>query len=143
MRSRRASHGSARPLNCGVMRLSTTVICAFTVALSATISPLCGAQGLRPIDQCPDGLKPSFHPSPNFPEYGEWQVSVTVSFVLDRDGSVLVPAIRDATWQAADKTETMPPSFEKAIVEAFTKSRFPPQPRACKGTISFGYSHRF
>jgi hypothetical protein len=78
------------------VRVNPVFVGIFTVALSATIAPVCNAQGLMPIDQCPDDLQPSFFASPSFPAYGEWQLSVTVSFVLDRDGSVLAPAISDA-----------------------------------------------
>jgi hypothetical protein len=125
------------------MRHSVAVIGSFCVVLSTMSASLCAAQGLTPIDQCPTDLKPIIDPSPTFPESGEWQLSVTVGFVLDRDGSVLVPRIQDAKWTVSDKVGTIPPAFEKAIIDAFSKWRFPPRPKPCKGSIRRGFSQAF
>ena len=128
-----------RPLNCSVMR-SSTAVPLFAAFLLVLLARPCAAQGVSPIAQCPADLQPIVEPSPNFPDHGEFQLSVTVTFVLDRDGSVAVPRISDSTWTVRDQVTTIPTSFAAAIVEAALKWRFPPRATPCKGSISRTFS---
>jgi hypothetical protein len=95
------------------------------------------------FDPCPADLQPIVRPSPEFPEDREWKLSVIAIFLVDRDGRVLTPRVRVVSWTLAGESGTMPMSFEKAIVDAMSKWRFPPRSKPCTGSIWRDFSHAF
>jgi hypothetical protein len=91
--------------------------------------------------RCPADLEPIVHPAPEFPPYSDWRLSVTVRFFVDTDGMVLVPSVLEAKFSVAGQVEKIPPNFERAIVDAIARWRFPPQSNACSGSITRTFSH--
>jgi hypothetical protein len=90
-------------------------------------------------EECSADLRPTNHPSPEFPEYGNWQLSVIVSFFLYPNGQVVILGIPDAKWSLGGKVGIMPMDFGKAIVDAFPKWRFPPRSKPCMGSIALDF----
>jgi hypothetical protein len=95
------------------------------------------------FQKCPADLQPTVQPSPEFPAYGNWQLSVTVRYFVDIEGRVLVPSVWDAKWTLEGEVGKLPASFENALIEAVSKWRFPARSRPCAGSISRTFSHAF
>jgi len=91
--------------------------------------------------ECPVALQPIVHPTPEFPESGERTLVLIVSFSVQTDGSVLAPSVRSAQWFPAREAEKVPESFEKAIVDAISTWRYPPQSKPCENVMPLGFGH--
>jgi hypothetical protein len=113
MRSRRASHGSVRPLNCGVMRHSQRIAIFVLAALSAgTVAGqsaidealVAAAATVMPNDLTEDDVRAAL-------QKGLWQgepIAVAVSIPRQHEYATFVfRRLSDGTYSAADASRTV------------------------------------
>jgi hypothetical protein len=93
------------------------------------------------FDECPADLQPTVQPPPEFPAYGNWELSVTVRFFVDTEGRVFVASVWEAKWSLEGEIGKLPIRFENAIVDAVSNWRFPARSRPCAGSVSRTFSH--
>lgn len=108
----------------------------FALVLLFATSTDCRAQGLSLIETCPEGLRALVNVSPELPFRGEYDYTVTVSFVVDVDGSVVAPRVKE--WRANRERGgpmTAPPGFEAAIVAALSASKYEKRRKPCAATL--------
>ncbi len=91
--------------------------------------------------KCPADLQPTVQPSPEFPAYGNWELTATIRFFVDTEGRVLAPIVWGAKWTREGEIGKAPPTFKSAIVEAVSKWRFPAQASPCASSITRTFSH--
>lgn len=94
------------------------------------------AQGFSLIETCPEGLRALVHVSPELPFRGKYDYTVTVSFVVDVDGSVVAPRVKE--WRVNGERGgpvTAPPGFDAAIVAALSASKYEKRRKPCAATL--------
>src|SRR5689334_10957277 len=103
-----------------VMR-STSVVLALGVVLSLCGS-MCRAQGIRLIDECPHDLEPVERASAALPERHvalAWDYIVVATFVVDLDGSVVAPRIKQSRFSVSSTGPAPTPAgFDAAVIAA-------------------------
>ena len=109
-------------------------------ALACVVAPI-GAQPLRLIDTCPSELKPVASPAPVFPQAAAFDYHVTVSFVIDVGGAVLVPRVKVSRISInGTRKSPAPPEFDSALVAALTKWKYESRVRPCAATAELSFS---
>jgi hypothetical protein len=109
-------------------------------ALGCVVTSI-GAQPLRLIDTCPSELKPVESPAPAFPGPAAFDYRVTVSFVIDVGGAVLVPRVKASRISiGGTKRSPAPPEFDSALVAALTKWKYATRLRPCAATVELSFS---
>jgi hypothetical protein len=100
-----------------------------------------GAQPLRLIDACPSEMKPVASPSPAFPASAAFDYHVTVSFVIDVGGAVLVPRVKLSRISIdGTRKSPAPPEFDSALVAALAKWKYASRVRPCAATFELSFS---
>jgi hypothetical protein len=134
MHMRRASYGSARPLNCDVMRRHRAAASIGFVAL--TLSAACYAQGITLIERCPEPLGPIKTVSVQLPVDGEHEYAVTAEFIVDVNGSVVAPKVKESQLVRARRSVVpVPANVDAAFIRSLSKWKYGSRSKPCTGSL--------
>ena len=129
----------ARRLNSGV-RPAMTPMHRFAVLVLIGISTsACSAQ--QSIPACPSGLQPLTSVPPILPAklHNDFEGSVVISFVIDRDGRVQSPVVASSAWQPMGRTSPSKSGHNDVVLSAIQQWRYPSQPRPCRHQAPFEF----
>lgn len=131
---RSSGKASNRPLQ--LKRAGAAVLCI--AALSFT--GVGAAQGLKRIENCADPIKPVEAAAIELPVQGNHDYSVLVTFIIDVNGAVVIPRIKESKLNLVGDAEGAVAKADAAFLAAFAKWRYAKRSAPCAASAEYKVS---
>ena len=125
---------SGRPLRLGLAR-------AAAVSLAALwLSSVAAAQGIKRIENCADPITPVQAGAVELAVKGRHDYSARVTFIIDVNGSVVIPRIKESRLEPVSGAEGLLAKADAAFLAAFAKWRYAKRSVPCAASAEYKIS---
>ena len=98
------------------------------------------AQGIKRIENCAEPIKPVEAAAIELPVQGNHDYSVLVTFIIDVNGAVLIPRIKDSKLNLVGAAEGAVAKADAAFLAAFAKWRYAKRSAPCAASGEYKIS---
>jgi hypothetical protein len=90
------------------------------------------AQGLSLIENCPVDITPLERV---LPAQGKHTYTVTARFIIDVNGAVIAPSVRQSKLVMSGNAVPVPPTVDRTFLDALKKWRYARRAKPCLGSV--------
>jgi hypothetical protein len=113
---------------------------AVVFVVAFLLGGVAAAQGIKRIENCVDPIKPVEAPAIELPVKGEHDYSVLVTFIIDVNGSVVVPRVKESKLNLGGSADGVLAQADAAFLAAFAKWRYAKRSMPCAASAEYKIS---
>ena len=125
---------SNRPLQ--LKRVGAAVVCVAALSLTGVGA----AQGIKRIENCAEPIKPVEAVAIELPVQGNHDYSVLVTFIIDVNGAVVIPRIKESKLNLVGDADGAAAKADAAFLAAFAKWRYAKRSAPCAASAEYKVS---